>query len=162
MSLVVNLVAMRVEHVERLYEFYLQDPWGVSPSVVNGIDWLRKVVDDADQFRFSIMVGGELVGALTFSWANWRTGLVSPCMWIDKGQRGKGIGRAALAAGWELVQAEAPAVTKLLANVCGYNVASLKMAAAFFGEPEARLPNNVFHEGRWHDTVFFGKYKGGR
>lgn len=154
-----TLRPLRAEDVPALYEMYLQYPAMVNQSKVYGIDWLYRVVEDVDQYRYAVSEAEELVGIATLWWANRANGIISPTIWIERERQGLGMGWAVLCHLSAILQTSIPTARKLSAVAYGYNERSLGLCNRFFGPAEAVIPNQVFYQGSYYAELYYGKYR---
>jgi hypothetical protein len=151
---------MTREDVPALYAMYLEYPLMINCDKIYGIDWLYKVCDDANQFRFSLrMPTKQLCGAATLWWANRSAGILAPTIWIDAQFNGKGYARAALEELWDFALAHIHGMNKMQASVYGYNQRSLRLFESFFGPAEATLEQQCFYEGTYWPLHYFAKLR---
>ena len=156
---VVKLRAMTKDDIPALYRMYLEYPLMIKAGQVFGSDWLEKVCQDQNQFRFAIAEGEVLYGLVTMWWSDQPNGILSPTMWIDKDYQKKGIGLSALQQAAKFAIYQVHGVRKFQAKVYGYNEASLRLCAKFFGKPEAAIPQQVYHQGKVWPEYWFAKYR---
>src|ERR1035441_4959327 len=87
-----RLRMMSQSDVPNLYEMYLDYPLMIANPRQFGIDWLYEVVDDANQWRFTIVDGhNTILGAATLWWSHRDTQIISPTMWVDKACQRTGV-----------------------------------------------------------------------
>jgi len=111
--------------------------------------------DDPDLVQLLITHNGERVGTIELDPVDWKNGVCEVGYWISPDHRRQGYAHDALDALLAYAFDELR-MHKVCASVYEFNVASLELLRSAGFSEEGVLRENVYADGRYHDTHWFG------